>query len=43
MLTVLKEALAERGVDREDVELVITAFSKDESILPALSRGSNAS
>ena len=42
-LTVLKEVLTERGVDSEDAELVITAFSKDEPILPALSRGSNAS
>ena len=43
MLTVLKEALRKRGIDREDAELVITAFSRDESILPALYRDSNAS
>ena len=43
ILTVLQRALAKRGVDREDAELVITAFSRSESILPALYRGSNAS
>ena len=38
ILTVLQRALAKRGVDREDAELVITAFSRNESILPALYR-----
>ena len=43
MLTVLKEALAKRGIDREDAEQAIVAFSRDEPILPALCRGSDAS
>ena len=43
MLTVLKEALRKRGIDREDAERVIKAFSRNESILSTLYRGSNAS
>ena len=42
MLAGLKEALATRGIDRDDAETVISAFSKNESILSALYRDPNA-
>ena len=42
MLAVLQEALATRGIARDDAERVISAFSKNESILLALYRSPNA-
>ena len=42
MLAVLKETLATRGIARDDAERVISAFSKNESILLALYRRPNA-
>ena len=42
MLAVLKEALATRGIAKDDAERAISAFSKNESILLALYRSPNA-
>ena len=42
MLTVLRDALARRGIDRADAKLVVSAFSRNESMLSALCRGSDA-
>ena len=38
ILAVLKEALAQRGIDQVDAQRVISAFSKNESVLLALYR-----
>ena len=42
ILAVLKETLATRGISRDDAERVISAFSKNESMLLALYRRPNA-
>jgi hypothetical protein len=42
ILEQLVDALANRGIDREDVSQVVTAFSKNEPLIPALNRGTGA-
>jgi hypothetical protein len=42
ILEQLVDALADRGVDRDDVSRVVDAFSKNEALMPALNRGTGA-
>jgi hypothetical protein len=42
ILEQLVDALADRGVDRDDVSRVVAAFSKNEALMPALNRGTGA-
>ena len=38
----LVDALAARGIDRDDVSRLVLAFSKNEALIPALNRGPGA-
>ena len=42
ILEQLVDALADRGIDRDDVSRVVAAFSKNEALMPALNRGTGA-
>jgi hypothetical protein len=42
ILDLLVDALASRGIDRDDVSLLVSAFTKNEPLIPALNRGPSA-